>query len=46
MDEFAWSKQEGVLNNNIMFGALAVLAIGTFVGLKYISKMLVSRTRV
>ena len=38
MDEFAWSKKMAVLYNNIMFGALAVLAIFTFIGLKLVTK--------
>ena len=41
MDEFAWTKKQGVLYNNIMFGALALLAIVAFISLKFVTKWLV-----
>ena len=38
MDEFAWSKHQAVLYNNICYAGLAVIAIGSFVVVKIITK--------
>ena len=38
MDEFAWTKGQAVLYNNALFGALAVLAVITFLLVKFITK--------
>ena len=38
MDEFAWTKKEAVLYNNIFYAGLAVLAIVTFLLVKFITK--------
>eukprot|EP00731_Ephydatia_muelleri_P037244 Em0427g1a len=34
LDEFAWSKNHAVLYNNIMFAAMAVISVATFIGIK------------
>ena len=39
MDEFAWTKKKAVLYNNILFGILAILAIVTFVLVKFVTKV-------
>ncbi|XP_064404673.1 major facilitator superfamily domain-containing protein 8-like isoform X2 [Halichondria panicea] len=38
MDEFAWGKQQAILYNNAFFAGLAVLAIATFICIKFITK--------
>ncbi len=38
MDEFAWQKQQAILYNNAFFAGLAVIAIATFIGIKFITK--------
>lgn len=38
MDEFAWQKQEAILYNNAFFAGLAILAIVTFVTIKFVTK--------
>lgn len=44
MDEFAWSKEQAVLYNNIFYAGLAVIAILSFVFVKIITKWSVSVT--
>lgn len=44
MDEFAWTKTKAILYNNILFGGLAVLAIVTFIALKFVTKFIDERT--
>lgn len=39
MDEFAWSKKQAVLYNNAFFAGLAVIAVATFIVVKFISKV-------
>ena len=43
MDEFAWTKTKAILYNNILFGGLAVLAIVTFIALKFVTKFIDER---
>ncbi len=38
MDEFAWGKQQAILYNNGFFAGLAVLAIATYVMIRFITK--------
>ena len=38
MDEFAWTKKQTVLYNNIFFSALSVLTIITLISVNYITK--------
>ena len=42
MDEFAWSKEQAVLYNNIFYAGLAVIAILSFVLVKIVTKWSVS----
>jgi len=39
MDEFAWTKKQAVLYNDIFFVGLAVIAILTFLTVKFITKL-------
>jgi len=39
MDEFAWTKKQAVLYNDIFFVGLAVIAILTFLTVKFITKV-------
>lgn len=34
LDEFAWSKNNAVLYNNIMFAVMAIISVSTFIGIK------------
>lgn len=38
MDEFAWSRKQAVFYNNAFFAALAVVAIASFIAVKFISR--------
>ena len=38
MDEFAWTKKQAVLYNNLFYVGLAFLAILTFVVVKFVTK--------
>ena len=38
MDEFAWTKKEAVLYNNVVYALLAVVAVVTFIAVKFITK--------
>ena len=38
MDEFAWTKKEVVLYNNLFYVGLAFLAVFTFIAVKFITK--------
>lgn len=38
MDEFAWTKKQALVYNNICFAVLAVIAITTFIAIKFITK--------
>ena len=42
MDEFAWTKKEVVLYNNIVYALLAVVAVATFIIVKFVTKKYVS----
>ena len=39
MDEFAWTRKEALLYNDLFFGGLAGLAIVTFISVKFLSKV-------
>lgn len=45
LDEFGWSKVCATLYNNIMFVCSALVAIATFVAIKFISKVWVTTLR-
>ena len=38
MDEFAWTKKEAVLYNNVVYALLAIVAVLTFIAVKFITK--------
>ena len=38
MDEFAWTKKEAILYNNLFYVGLAFLAVFTFIAVKFITK--------
>lgn len=38
MDEFAWTRTQAVLYNNFFYAGLAVVAITSFVAVKFLTK--------
>ena len=38
MDEFAWTKKQAVLYNNLFYVGLAFLAVLTFIVVKFVTK--------
>lgn len=39
MDEFAWSKKQGVLYNNILFGVVSIISATNFLSARFTSKL-------
>jgi ceroid-lipofuscinosis MFS transporter 7 len=44
MDEFAWSKQQGQLYNNILFGVVSIISATVFISTRFIVRCVDERT--